>query len=210
MQPIPGNPWPHDMVLTITNDSDNLLELLWIRQALNLNPPGDDWPPLLTDVEAQPAAEAAGAQRAVLSEAWGRIWRAASEHAGNRPSHDLLDEARTASTPARRAELLAAFRGPSWDDEHDETGFGEPYAAWREEVLRTLIGEHHLALEQTPERQSLPALIEAWHKGLQTIVTIPSAGTYTRTLGKHGLLTTADTRADPTRYTDALRTFHPQ
>ena len=34
--PIPGNPWPHDMVLTIENDSQTLLDLLWVREGMLL------------------------------------------------------------------------------------------------------------------------------------------------------------------------------
>ena len=38
--PIPGNPWPHDMVLTIENDSQALRDLFWVREAWSLRNPG--------------------------------------------------------------------------------------------------------------------------------------------------------------------------
>jgi len=43
--PIPSNPWPHDMVLTIENDSQTLLDLLWVREAWSLQPAGEDLAP---------------------------------------------------------------------------------------------------------------------------------------------------------------------
>lgn len=33
MFPMPGNPWPHEMLFTIEDDSAALLELLWLREA---------------------------------------------------------------------------------------------------------------------------------------------------------------------------------
>ena len=63
--PIPGNSWPHDMVLTIEDDSQTLLELLWVREAWRLQPAGDDLAPLLsvTPVGADNAAVPVGKLR---------------------------------------------------------------------------------------------------------------------------------------------------
>ena len=36
--PLSGNPWPHDMVITVEDDPQSLLDLLWIRGAWNLDP----------------------------------------------------------------------------------------------------------------------------------------------------------------------------
>jgi hypothetical protein len=47
--PIPGNPWPHDMTITVQDTAQALMELLWVREAWNLHPAGDDLPPLLVD-----------------------------------------------------------------------------------------------------------------------------------------------------------------
>lgn len=43
--PMEGNPWPHDVVISVDNDFYRLLELLWIREAWGLLPAGDDLPP---------------------------------------------------------------------------------------------------------------------------------------------------------------------
>ena len=47
--PIPGNPWPHDMIITVEDRPNVLLELLWIREAFALQPHGEDLPPLLLE-----------------------------------------------------------------------------------------------------------------------------------------------------------------
>jgi hypothetical protein len=62
-------------------------------------------------------------------------------------------------------------------------------------------------LEERPERAALDALIPAWRRGLTKIVEIPCEGTYTRRIGEHTLLVTAETRADTARYGAALASF---
>ena len=47
--PIPGNPWPHDMLITVEDNPHALVDLLWIREAWNLQPAANDLPPLLSD-----------------------------------------------------------------------------------------------------------------------------------------------------------------
>ena len=47
--PLPGNPWPHDMVITVENDAQSLVDLLWIRVTWNHHPVAVDLPPLLVD-----------------------------------------------------------------------------------------------------------------------------------------------------------------
>lgn len=47
--PIPGNPWPHDMTITVEDNPHTLVDLLWIRETWNLQPVGGDLPPSLSD-----------------------------------------------------------------------------------------------------------------------------------------------------------------
>jgi hypothetical protein len=63
-------------------------------------------------------------------------------------------------------------------------------------------------LNEQPERVALDALISAWQSGLTKIVEIPCHGTFTRVVGTHALLVTAETRADAARYRKALAEFH--
>jgi hypothetical protein len=53
--PIEGNPWPHDMTITIDDGPQQVMELLWIREAFSLHPVGD-LPPLLIDTPPRSSA----------------------------------------------------------------------------------------------------------------------------------------------------------
>ncbi|MEO7123235.1 MAG: hypothetical protein ABI400_09020, partial [Lacisediminihabitans sp.] len=84
--PIPGNPWPHDMVLTVEEDSTALLELLWIREAWRLHPVGDDLPPLLADSSVGAQPESGGAEElARWQYFWPELWEACVQHASGIP-----------------------------------------------------------------------------------------------------------------------------
>jgi len=111
--PIPGNPWPHDMVITVEDHPHALVDLLWIREAWNLQPAGAYLPPLLSDgsVSAHARTELSDRVRA-WQDAWPSIWEACVHHAGL-----LIDGARlfeAAGGSIERAELLKTLRGPSW------------------------------------------------------------------------------------------------
>ena len=60
---IPGNPWPHDMVVEIEDSPHALLDLLWLREACGLQPAGVDLPPLLAHPPARQAARLPDADR---------------------------------------------------------------------------------------------------------------------------------------------------
>ena len=47
---IPGNPWPHDMVVEVADSPHAILDLLWLREACGLRPTGVD----LRDLDHQP------------------------------------------------------------------------------------------------------------------------------------------------------------
>lgn len=69
------------------------------------------------------------------------------------------------------------------------------------------VGRPPVGLDAQPERVALDALIDAWGCGLTTIVEMPCRGTFTRRIGAHAILVTAETRADPVRYRAALHEF---
>ena len=83
VRPIPGNPWPHEMTITVDDSPSTLLELLWIREAYDLHIDDDDLPPLLTDSPAAANGPAlTESARATWEQAWPRLWRAVAQHAG--------------------------------------------------------------------------------------------------------------------------------
>lgn len=208
--PMPGNPWPHDMSITVDDRPHNLMELLWLREAYALRIHGDDLPPLLVDTPA--AVQDPAVSAATLDEwgaAWPRIWRAALAHAGRDHDPRLFDELRTtADGSPERAELLHRIAGPSWRDEFGDAAFDHgSYAGWSEQGADADLAAMPTRLEDQPERRDLSALIPAWRAGLTKIVTIPCVAEFTRRVGVNALLMTSATREDSDSYRRALGAF---
>lgn len=196
-RPIPGNPWPHDMVLGIDDTPQPFCDLLFVRQAWGL------------DIAEVPALEATTRIPAVappsrdtddLRRQWRRGWRAGWQKYDpptalvDVPDRATLD--RIAATPD--AELDDAFRA-----EMGPTVAGDDldaFNAWQE----SLRDPHHLPLEQTPERVSLPALIGAWEHGLKTIVQLPFRDPYAVSRNEQVLVVSRRTRWDPDLFSAAL------
>ncbi|WP_022880780.1 hypothetical protein [Gryllotalpicola ginsengisoli] len=191
------------MVLTI-DTPHTLLDLLWIRQAWGLQPRGGDLPPALT-VTPEPvgAAARAAAPLARWSAGWPEVWAACLNHAGTQQDDDLVSRLhRTALSTEERHALFLQLRGPSWRDR-----FGsEAYADSRREWENSEVDQQRRASRDV-ERSLLDAVIPAWQAALTKIVEIPCRGTFTRRIGAHALLVTADTRADEKRYRQALSLF---
>lgn len=207
--PTPGNPWPHDMVITVQNDSQILLELLWVREAWQLYPIGDDLPPALDD--APPLVSASQRDAAPIAEwgaAWPRVWAEALHHAGTPDDPETLARLHdSALGPDERARLLRDFVGPSWRDDVGAEAMTEESEMWMHAQYLRRVERRPRTVEDQPEHAELGAVVSAWRSGLTTIVEIPCAGTFTRRIGPHALLVTTETRADPDRYRAALATF---
>ncbi|WP_247955548.1 hypothetical protein [Microbacterium galbinum] len=209
VNPIPGNPWPHDMVIRIEDAPHALFELLWLREAYGLQPTGDDLPPLLVRTPAPAAAVLDADTRAHWERAWTRLWRAASVHAGREQDHDQFPRllAMEPGDPDRE-NLLRDMMGPTWRDEFGDAAFDDPSYTDRERSTpeeRAAARPH--TLTDNPEHCDLEALVPAWRVGLTTIITIPCQGEHTRRVGDNALLVTAGTRADSVVYRRALSSF---
>lgn len=203
--PIPGNPWPHDMVITVDDDPHQLVELLWVREAWGLEATGGDLPPGL--VEPPPRAGEPD-EREAWEAAWPQVWEAAVRHAAVRVEPSVFEELRrTADGSAERAELIRRLRGPTWRGRFGDTAFTEDYRAWTEARFYARRDDRPRSLAESPERRCLDALIPAWQAGLAKVVTIPCRGEHTRVIGGSALLVTEATREDPGRYAAALGTF---
>lgn len=209
-EPIPGDPWPHDMQLTIEDHPHALLQLLWIREAHELRPRGEHLPPPLTEPPTVVRDEAVTAEtRAAWEDAWPRIWHAVAAHAGADLDLDILDRLHgDAVSATESAELLRRLRGPEWRDDFGDRPFENPsYRAWSENVAIAGTVALAIKLEDTPERRDLAALVPAWQAGLTKIVTIPCRGEFTRRVTDNALLMTAASRTDSAGYRNALRSF---
>jgi len=207
--PMPGNPWPHDMLITVEDDPHALVDLLWIRETWSLKPVGDDLPPLLSETSIGAHTETGSPGQIVAwQDAWPAMWEACLHHAGRVRDGALFEQIRgTADGSAERAELLHQLIGPSWRDEFGDEALTDQYEAWNLARFDARSQRRQQSLEEEPERVSLAALIPAWHAGLSTIVVIPCLGSYTRVVGEHALIVTAETRDDPGRYSQALKQF---
>lgn len=206
---MPGNPWPHEMLITIEDDSHVLSELLWIREAWGLDPSGVDLPPLLSDpLTGQPASAVARDRVETWRAAWPAMWDACVHHAGL--IRDPTTFERLRETPGRsqmREQMLRELFGPSWRDEFGAEALTEQYTAWAEARFEAQSRRRSRSSDEDPERVSLAALIPAWRVGLSKIVTIPCQGSYTRIIGPHTLLVTEETRNNARTYREALAQF---
>lgn len=208
-RPIPGNPWPHDMVITVEDRPHVLLELLWVREAHGLEPAGDDLPPRLVDAPEAARHPVAPGERTAWAAAWPRIWHAAVRHAAREDDPGLLE--RLSRAPHGSADRAALFRhliGPTWRDAFGDDVFEDPsYSAWTERGSERHRASIPRALEEAPERRDLDALVRAWRAGLTKIVTIPCHGEFVRRISDHAVLMTDEVRADSAAYRSALASF---
>ncbi|HEV7848510.1 MAG TPA: hypothetical protein VGO88_04200 [Mycetocola sp.] len=206
--PMPGNPWPHDMVITVEDDSQPLLELLWIREAWQLDPEGGDLPPLLVDTPASlGASQRSGAPIREWRAAWPRVWTAVLQHAGTVRAPDIFDRLQASENSDERARLLRELVGSSWQEEVDAEAITDETQQWMHSQFKHRTGRSLAGWGAQPEHLALETLIDAWRCGLTKIVEIPCRGTFTRRIGAHAILVTAETRADPARYRSALTEF---
>ena len=209
-KPMPGNPWPHDMVITVEDRPSSLLELLWIREAYELEPRGEGLPPLLSDTPMVIRdAVVSTDTRAEWEYAWPRIWHAAAAHAGMESNSRMLDEVlRTADVSRERVDLLRRMVGPGWRGEFGDDAFdSDSFRTWSQRGRDAQLAALPARVEDSPEWRDLPGLIPAWRAGLRKITTIPCSGAFTRKLGENALLLDFATRDNSDSYRQALSTF---
>jgi hypothetical protein len=197
------------MVITVEDDLQSLLELLWIREAWQLDPNGEDLPPLLV---APPAAlgatQLASAPIAAWEAGWPGVWQRVLHHAGTIRDPGIFDRLQASANGSNeRAQLLRELVGTSWREELGDEALTDDAQQWMRVQFERRIVRPPTDLEAQPERVALEALIDAWRCGLTKIVEIPCSGTFTRRIGSHVILVTAETRRDPEGYRAALRKF---
>ncbi|QOD44398.1 hypothetical protein [Clavibacter zhangzhiyongii] len=192
--PIPGDPWPHDMVLRIEDEPRDLTSLLFVREAWRL--PIDDVPALDAIPDVGSSARPAGLDEAEAVERWrtewARVW----------PRLAVLREAMRAP----EEEAMRLLRDIAADGQHvgalsDERGIDrEAFDAWHV----TLRDDHRLPLAEHPERIRVTALADAWRHGLESIVQLPYAGFHAERIDPATLVVSRTARHDPEMYRRAL------
>lgn len=209
-KPIPGNPWPHDMVITVEDRPSLLLELLWIREAYELKPRGKSLPPLLSDTPMVIGdAVFSSNTRAEWEYWWPEIWHAAISHTGMDGNAGILDEClRTAAGSKEHADHFRRVIGPGWRDKFGDDAFdNDSFRAWSQRRWDAQLAILPANVEDSAEWRNLPSLIHAWRAGLRRIITIPCFGAFTHKLGESVLLLDFATRDNSDSYRQALSTF---
>lgn len=201
--PMPGDSWPSQMMITVENNPLALLELLWVREAWDLDLDGDVPPLLEHGPERLGSAEApTGWQKA-----WPELWQGCLSHLTVDTGALLQKLQSTADGSPERAKLLGALLGPSWHERFGDESLGAPFNAWQEERRSAQREESPVPFDATPERLSLHALVPAWEAGLIRVVTLPCRGGYTRAVAGSTLILTEKDHQDPSRYAAALSKF---
>lgn len=127
VNPDPGNPWPHDMVLTVEDRPHALLELLWLREAHHLEPRGENLPPRLSETPDDSSMDTDAALRADWERVWPRAWHAALDHSGRDTDARLFDRIQeTADGSPERAALLREIVGPDVRVHFGPDAFDDP------------------------------------------------------------------------------------
>ena len=210
VRPIPGNPWPHEMTITVDDSPSTLLELLWIREAYHLRIEGEDIPPLLTEApEAANGPAPTESLNVTWEQTWPRLWRAVTQHAGRDQDPVQFERLQqTANGSPERLQILHEIVGPSWRDEFGDAVFDDPsYREWSQRGTDRQISAMRQPGAESPEHRDLDALTRAWRSGLTKVVTIPCQGDFSRKITDNALLMTETTRADSSTYQRALNSF---
>ncbi|MBG6108972.1 hypothetical protein [Frigoribacterium sp. CG_9.8] len=137
------------------------------------------------------------------------MWLACLEHAGQIRDPSMFEQLhQTENGSVERLDLLQKLSGPSWRNSYGDEAFTDHYQTWNQTRFEMSSQRHIRSWDEEPERVTLAAVIPAWQSGMTKVVVIPCEGTYSRVIGQHALLVTAETRADNERYSEALELFH--
>ncbi|MCT1365152.1 MULTISPECIES: hypothetical protein [unclassified Microbacterium] len=209
MTPMPGDPWPHDMIITVDDRPHALLELLWVREAHGLVPVDDALPPLLVDRPAEAERPVDAQTRERWAEVWPRIWDKAVAHAATEPDRTLFDRALDPTMgPDERETLLGQLVGPTARDEFGDDVFDDAaYREWERRGSDAHLATNRTTLADSPEHRDVATLADAWRRGLGKVVTLPCRGVYVRQIGPRALLVTDAVRNDAATYRTALESF---
>jgi len=199
-EPIPGNPWPHNMMISV-DVPHHLSLLLFVRQAWSLN--DNDVPAVSPAPEPGTSTRPAEPGSVELNEQWRQDWAQAWTEFAPRQTRittpaaeiqHLLDTL----TDEELWDAVSPAPSPIWFDGLDHGAFNH----W----LSSLRGELPVSLHDNPEHQSLPALITAWKTGLVSIIELPYAGYYADRITRTHLVVSNETRHCPELYSRALAT----
>ena len=207
-EPMPHNPWPHDMVIRVDDNPQHLTVLLFIRQAWGIAA-GTDVPALSPVPEGGASRLPAVPDRNAWEVRWHRAWeRAWDWYAVQEPDPTVRPTPGYIREFSRPGRDLNPLIPPFWQTEYGWEGIdGDAYRDWQGQCRPQAHGQPPRKAADSPEPQSLPALVAAWRNGLDTVVVLPYAGFFARRITNRHLAVSAETRNDPAGYTQALESW---
>jgi len=196
--------WPPEMSFIVSRDESALTELLFIRDSWRLRvndhlPVSDRLPALEPTLE--PAATSFSDSELIsLGTRWGKAWQWAIawsvDAVARQPKIQALAPGDT--------DALLAILPPRWTEALDDERFDrEAWFAWQQRLPPF----DPPAFADLPERRSLPALVPAWHRGLEIMIVLQLAGAFSRKIAPNALLLSHTTYETPEDFSVALRKF---
>ncbi len=192
---LPGNPWPHDMQVSVEECWPPLIHLLFVRSAWQLEI--DSVPRL--DSEPDPGSSQRPENLDVDSavQRWLAEWQRAWSH---------FDPASvTVSTPDEATQRLL---DTLTDDELWEATSTWPSDFWDSGIDRGASERWRASMAaptgDLPENRVIGALADAWRAGLTTVIQMPYLGYFAHRINQENLVVSATTRRDADLYSRAL------
>lgn len=188
--------WPSEMVVRIADQEFHLLELLFIRATWSLRTRS---PVPRLDPIPEPGTSRRPQSRSL--ETWSALWDAA--WAGAWAWSYATAHAHGAGVPA--GDVFKVLGPPKrWSSVAGTDGLDEE--AWLSWAARLQTGAPPRP-EEAPERRVIPALADAWRRGLDTVFVMPYAGYYAHQPEENTLIVSRSTRENREDYTRALDGF---
>ena len=205
---VPDSPWPHGMAIRVDDAPHHLTVLLFIRHAWKIAADADV-PRLepLPDVGTSriPDSAAPAEWEARWRRAWGRAWDWYSVVEPDPAIHPTPGYIREVSQPGHALDPLIP---PFWQADHGWEGIDAgAYTAWEMASGPQAYARPRRNAAESPEPQSLPALIAAWENGLDTVIVLPYQGYFARRITARHLAVSAATRNEQAAYSRALHSF---
>jgi hypothetical protein len=193
--------WPHEMVIASEVNERVLTELLFVRSAWGL-----DVTSATPEAEPAPAStlNLSDTERPGLAAEWVRRWDVAVNWAARSVQRGPKLQQLMSDLDNIDAEALSKLLAPTWAEITEDKRFDhDALIEWQGRLPEYF----DLPLSETPERRSLPALVEAWRRGLKTLIVVPVAGDYAEQIGDSAILLSHRSYADPALFAAALAQF---
>lgn len=204
--PMPDNPWPEGMAIAVDETPHHVSILLFVRHVWGIAADADV-PPLEPAPDGGTSKIPDSAAPAEWDARWRRAWKRAWDwFAVVEPDptiHPTPGHIRKVSQPGHALDPLIP---PFWQADHGWEGIdAAAYTTWEMACSPYAYGLSRRSAADSPEHQSLPALVAAWESGLDTMIVLPYKGYFARRITVRHLALSAATRNDPAAYSRALR-----